>query len=100
MTRHMPSCIIVWAANRATHFETIGEYFWSPEGQEEYNHTNKEWKAHVRKHREETSVDIDEPISNVKSPYQMDSNSLVARAHRPHLCAQTQLQEEERMMGR
>jgi hypothetical protein len=43
-------------------------------------------KICVRKHREETGVDIDEPISDVKSPYQMDPNVLVARAHRAHLC--------------
>jgi hypothetical protein len=50
------------------------KYFWSPEGQEEYNCTNEEWKACVRKHREETGVDIDEPILDVRSPYQMDPN--------------------------
>jgi predicted NUDIX family NTP pyrophosphohydrolase len=50
------------------------EYFWSPEGQEEYNRTNEEWKARERKHREETGADIDEPILDVRSPHQMDPN--------------------------
>jgi hypothetical protein len=61
------------------------EYFWFCEGQEEYNCTNEEWKVHVRKHREETGADIDEQILDVRSPYQMDPNLLVARAYRSHL---------------
>jgi hypothetical protein len=56
------------------------KYFWFWEGQEECNCTNEEGKAHVRKHREETGADIYEPILDVRSPYQMYPNSLVARA--------------------
>jgi hypothetical protein len=55
-------------------------YFWSSEGQEEYNHTNEEWKARVMKHREETAAGINETISDIRCSYQMDPNSLVARA--------------------
>jgi len=37
----------------------------SQKGQEEYYQRNEEWKAHVRKHREETGDDIVEPISDI-----------------------------------
>ncbi len=91
--------------NKSVHEKWMGEceYFWSPEGQEEYNCINEELKARVKKHREENGADIDEPILDVRSPYQMDPNSLVARAYRSHLCvqpwSQTKEQEEGRKMG-
>jgi hypothetical protein len=69
--------------------------FLSPEGQEEYNFANEKWKVHVRKHREKNGADIGKPISDVKSPYQMDPNTLVSRAHRAHLYIQLRSQEEE-----
>jgi hypothetical protein len=88
--------------NKSVHEKWIEryEYFWSPEGQEEYNHTNVEWKVHVRKHREATGAFIDEPILDIRCPYQMDPNSPVAKAYGSHLCVQPQLQTEEQEDGR
>ncbi len=50
-------------------------YFWSQEVQEDYHQGKKEWKAHVRKYRE-AGVNINEPILDIVSPYQM-LNSLM-----------------------
>jgi hypothetical protein len=42
-------------------------------------------KACVRKHREEAGDNIDAPISDIVSPFQMHPNLLMNKSHRNYL---------------
>jgi hypothetical protein len=71
-------------------------YFLSKEGQDEHQRRNKEWQTHVRKHRKETGDNIDAPISDIVSPFQMHPNSLMNKSFRSFFAqTNTATQEED-----
>ena len=75
-------------------------YFLSQEGQEEHQRKNEEWQARVRKHREETGDNIDGPISDIVSPFQMHPNSLMNKSLRRYLAqSNTATQKEDNKLS-
>jgi hypothetical protein len=70
-------------------------YFLSQEGQEEHQRKNEEWHACVRKHREETGGNIDAPISDIVSPFQMHPNSLMNKSFRRYLAQSNTATQKE-----
>ena len=75
-------------------------YFLSQEGQEEHQRKNEEWHARVRKHREETGDNIDAPISDIVSPFQMHPNSLMNKSFRRYLAQlNTATQKEDNKLS-
>jgi hypothetical protein len=71
----------------------------SQEGKDEYHQRNEEWKARVRKSREETGDNIDEPISDIVSPFQTRPNLLMNKSLRNYLVqSNTVTQEEDRKL--
>ena len=69
--------------------------FWSQESQEERQRENEEWQARVRKHREETGDNIDAPISDIVSPFQMHPNSLMNKSFRRYLAQSNTATQKE-----
>jgi hypothetical protein len=75
-------------------------YFLSQEGQDEHHQRNKEWKACVRKGREETGDNIDAPISDIVSPFQTHPNSVMNKSLRNYLAqSNTATQKEDDMLS-
>jgi hypothetical protein len=75
-------------------------YFLSQEGKDEHQRRNEEWQAHVRKHREETGDNIDAPISDIVSPFQMHPNSLMNKSFRRYLAqSNTATQKEDNKLS-
>jgi len=75
-------------------------YFLSQEGQDEHQRINEEWKARVRKHRKETGDNIDAPISDIVSPFQMHPNSLMNKSLRSYLAqSNTTMQKEDNKLS-
>jgi len=70
-------------------------YFLSQEGQDEHQRRNKEWKARVRKCTEETGDNIDAPISDIVSPFQMQPNSLMNKSLRSYLAQSNTVMQKE-----
>jgi hypothetical protein len=68
----------------------------SQEGQVEHQRSNEEWKACVRKYKEETGDNIDAPNSDIVSPFQMQPKLLMNKSLRSYLAqSNTATQKED-----
>jgi hypothetical protein len=76
------------------------QLLFSQEGKDEHQRRNEEWQARVRKHRKETGDNIDAPISDIVSPFQMHPNWLMNKSFRSYLAqSNTVMQKEDNKLS-